>query len=78
MVKNLNTDHYIAQSFLTPYKSDNYIYDGKSLKKQAVYNLTGLFVYNGKLSGIYSRVSKSPIISTQYSEMALATLYAKK
>lgn len=78
VVRNLNTDHYIAQSFLTPYKSDNYIYDGKSLKKQAVYNLTGLFVYNGKLNGIYSRVSKSPIISTQYSEMALATLYAKK
>lgn len=75
VIKNLNCRHYIAQQFLTPYKTPNFIYDGKNLTEQDVYNLTGMFVYNGNLSGIYSRVSKSPIISTQYSEMALATLY---
>lgn len=78
VISELKVEHYIVQSFLTPYKTLNYIYDGESLKEQLVYNLTGMFVYNGKLSGIYSRVSKSPIISTQYSEMALATVYVKE
>ena len=40
-----------------------------------VYNLTGLFTYGGKFRGVYSRISKSEIISTQYSEMALPTLF---
>ena len=39
-----------------------------------VSNLTGLFVYNGVFRGIYSRVSRGQIISTQYSEIALPTI----
>ena len=41
-------------------------------------NLTGMFVYNGKFKGIYSRISQSEIISTQYSEMALPTVVVKE
>ena len=38
-------------------------------------NMSGLFVYNGKFSGIYSRLSDGGIISSQYNEKAVATLY---
>ena len=38
------------------------------------YNLTGVYVYDGTVQGVYSRVSLSPIISSQYSEKTLPTL----
>ena len=37
-------------------------------------NLTGLFVYNEKLCGAYSRISFVKMISTQYSEMSSPTV----
>lgn len=77
LVENLNTDGYILQEFCMPYANYNYEFSGGSLQKKKFYNLTGLYVYNGKLAGMYSRVSKSPIISTQYSEMAIPTIIAK-
>ncbi len=68
---------YILQEFYTPYADDNYILENGRLNKRKFYNLTGMYVYNGKFAGIYSRISKEPIISTQYNEMALATVIVK-
>lgn len=70
-------DSYILQEFYTPYADYNYILENGSLYKRKFYNLTGMYVYNGKFTGIYSRISKEPIISTQYNEMALATVIVK-
>ncbi len=64
---------YILQEFVTPYVTENTDYENEFNCS----NLTGLFVYNGKFSGVYSRVSKTEIISTQYSEMTLATVISK-
>lgn len=47
--------------------------DGE-MKTGKYFHLTGLFVYAGKMQGIYSRVSRTEIISTQYSEMSLPTV----
>ena len=43
-----------------------------------VSNLTGLFVYDGRFQGIYSRVSRGKIISTQYSEIALPSVVVRE
>lgn len=65
---------YILQKFCKPFETDNVDFSEAHPQFRPYSNLTGLFVYNGKFKGVYSRVSKTEIISTQYSEMALATV----
>lgn len=38
-------------------------------------NLTGLYVYNGQFAGVYSRLSKAGIVSTQYNERMVPTAF---
>ena len=64
---------YIIQEFVTPYVTKNTDFENE----YNCSNLTGLFLYNGNFRGIYSRVSKTEIISTQYSEMTLASVICK-
>lgn len=70
---------YLLQEFCKPFETKNL---DLMQKKEAEYrnysNLTGMFVYNGRFKGIYSRISASEIISTQYSEMALPTIVVKE
>ena len=68
---------YILQEFCTPYRLPNVdlLNEKPELRKWCTTsNLTGIFVYNGKMKGLYSRTSFSDIISTQYSEMSSATM----
>lgn len=66
---------YLLQEFYRPYVTENYGLgaDG-AFGLNRYYNLTGVYVYDGVAQGIYSRVSLSPIISSQYSEKTLPTL----
>ena len=64
---------YLIQEFCVPYQTMNVDLAQGEHTFFPVYNLTGLFTYGGKFKGVYSRISKSEIISTQYSEMALPT-----
>lgn len=74
IVGKLNYEHYIIQEFYMPYRQENIeIIDGE-MRTGTYFHLTGLFVYGGEMKGIYSRVSRSEIISTQYSEMSLPTV----
>lgn len=69
---------YILQQFCRPYETDNIdLMKEASAEFRKYSNLTGLFVYNGKFKGCYSRISGSEIISTQYSEMALPTVIVR-
>ncbi len=72
-VNDALTKEYILQEFVTPFITKNTDYENE----YNCSNLTGLFLYNGNFRGVYSRVSKTEIISTQYSEMTLATVIAK-
>ncbi|MBQ7595850.1 MAG: glutathionylspermidine synthase family protein [Clostridia bacterium] len=67
---------YIVQEFVKPYETLNtdFSKDNEFIKCS---NLTGLYVYNGNFRGVYSRISRTEIVSTQYSEMTLATLVFK-
>lgn len=65
---------YVLQEFCKPYENLNidFVKDNPEFLNYS--NLSGLFVYNNKFKGVYSRVSANEIISTQYSEIALATV----
>lgn len=65
---------YLLQEFYMPYVTENYGLVGDSFQKARYYNLTGVYVYDGNVQGVYSRVSLTPIISSQYSEKTLPTL----
>ncbi len=69
---------YILQEYVKPYETENIDFLHNPLAAYLNYSsITGLFVYNGKFSGIYSRIAKTSIISTQYSEMSLPSIVAR-
>lgn len=68
---------YILQRFCTPYRLPNVdlLNEKEELRNWCTTsNLTGLFVYNGKMKGVYSRCSFGQMISTQYNEMTVASM----
>ena len=65
---------YILQAFNNPYELPNIDYAEEGYRWVNASNLTGLFVYNGRLRGAYSRISFVKMISTQYSEMSSPTV----
>ena len=72
-------NHYLLQEYCTPYATWNIdITHDENAKYKKYSNITGMYVYNGKLAGLYSRIAKNSIISTQYSEMSLPTIVAVK
>ena len=69
---------YIYQEYCSPYRTDNIDFIEKESPFLPYTNMTGLYVYNGKFSGIYSRQSSGNIISSQYNERDNASLILKK
>ncbi len=70
---------YIIQRFYNPYQMKNIdlaISEKDEPTWHSTSNLTGLFVYSGKMCGAYSRISYDEMISTQYNEMSLPTIVA--
>lgn len=74
IVKATPAEGYLLQEFYMPYVTQDYGLANGEFGKNNYYNLTGVYVYDGVPQGIYSRVSLSPIISSQYSEKTLPTL----
>jgi len=68
---------YVLQEFITPYKSANIDFREADPEFTEYSNLTGIYVYNGKLKGIYSRQSKVNIISGYYNETVIPSVVAK-
>ncbi len=71
---------YILQRFCVPYrlKNTDLRFKGGNPSWRDTSNLTGIFVYNGKLAGLYSRVSYDSMISTQYNEMTVPTVVVEE
>lgn len=69
--KNKN---YVMQQFVMPYQTYNIDFHKKDDKLKKYSNLTGLYVYNGKFAGVYSRQSNKEIISSEYDENDIATV----
>lgn len=72
--QNANHD-YIYQEYCPPYRTQNiYLVENEPVWKPYT-NMSGIFVYNGEMAGIYSRLSDGGIISSQYNEKSVATMY---
>ncbi len=70
---------YILQSFIPPYESDNCYFDKNGqLVCGKFMNMTGLYVYGGIFSGVYSRASMRPTISSNYGGFSLGTLFMER
>ena len=67
--------NYIVQEYCRPYRTENINFAQKPYEFQLYSNLTGLYTYNGRFQGVYSRMSDGGIISTQYNEKTVATRY---
>ena len=67
---------YLIQEYCPPYRTPN-IYMMKQEPVWKMYaNMTGLFTYNGRFSGLYSRLSDGAVISSVYNEETVASLIA--
>jgi glutathionylspermidine synthase len=71
--ENMGND-YLAQQFIQPYKTVNVDLTENDLSVGEYSNITGVFCYNEKPYGIYSRLAPGEIISTVYNERAVATI----
>ena len=69
--KNAN---YVMQQFIMPYQTYNIDFHKENDALRKYSNLTGLYVYNGKFAGVYSRQSNKEIISSEYDENDIATI----
>ncbi len=78
LVAENNNGTYIMQEFVMPYKSYNIDYHKKNPEFGHYSNLTGLYVYNGKFAGVYSRQANHEIISSSYDENDIATVMIEK
>ena len=73
--KNTN---YVMQQFIMPYQTYNIDFHKEKPMLQKYSNLTGLYVYNGKFAGVYSRQSVKEIISSSYDENDIATVWLRE
>lgn len=71
--ENKNTN-YVMQQFIIPYQTYNIDFRKENEPLRKYSNLTGLYVYNGKFAGVYSRQSNKEIISSEYDENDIATI----
>ncbi|MCL1843263.1 MAG: hypothetical protein FWF79_05580 [Defluviitaleaceae bacterium] len=75
-VKNATDTGYLLQRFCPPHKSENLDFNGTNPPEfQMFNNITGMFVYNGKFQGIYSRAGLMGTISPYTRGLTLASLY---
>lgn len=78
LVKKHQDSNYIMQQFILPYRTANIDFHKENPFLRPYSNLTGLYVYNGKFAGVYSRQSDHEIISSVYDENDIATVYLRK
>lgn len=70
--------NYLLQAFCEPYHTQNAYFDeDEQLVVDHFRNITGLYVYNGKFSGVFSRISKRAIISSNYEGLSLGSIFVK-
>ena len=66
---------YLLQRYCTPFQSVNLDFNDNPRPDFELYNnITGMFVYNGKLTGLYSRAGKMGTISALASGRTLASM----
>ena len=73
-VDELKDKGFIFQEYCEPYRTENIsIEDEDRLEVRKWINMTGLYMYDGKLAGLYSRVARNKVIGSYFGERPLAT-----
>ena len=65
---------YILQEFVTPFRTENIYFGAEQPEWQSFSNMTGVFLYGGRVAGIYSRASVTPIISVEGDEHEMTSV----
>ncbi|MBS7527574.1 glutathionylspermidine synthase family protein [Fusibacter paucivorans] len=68
---------YVVQRYCPYALVDNAVLVDGTLQMETFRHITGLFVYNGKLKGMYSRAGRNAIISGLHDGFTLSSLVAK-
>ena len=77
LVSDFTDARYMVEEYIPHFKSVNIdLINSHEFKDFS--NLTGLYVYNGEFAGVYSRLSDSGIVSTQYNERMVPTFFLKE
>lgn len=77
LVADLADQGYIVEEYIPHYHTINIdLLNHEGFKPYA--NLTGLYVFNGQFAGVYSRLSDAGIVSTQYNERMVPTLFLEE
>lgn len=74
--KSWNTD-YLYQEFVVPFKREHVVFKDENLTIEEFGSIVGLFMYNEKFAGIYTRVGKENIISGLTSYYTLPNIVVK-
>jgi glutathione synthase/RimK-type ligase-like ATP-grasp enzyme len=69
--------NYIYQEFVEPYEREFLVYES-GLKSKTLKYLVGVFLYNRKYAGMYTRVSENNLISGVKDYYTAANVIAKK
>ena len=69
---------YILQEFVTPYRTENIFFGDREPAWKSFSNMTGVYLYGGRLAGIYSRASVTPIISVEGDEHEMTSVILKE
>ncbi len=77
LLNDFRDTDYIIQEYVPHYLSQNIDYSRQD-HFIPYHNMTGLYMYNGKFAGVYSRLSDSGIVSTQYNERMIPTFFEKE
>ncbi|MDR1700386.1 MAG: glutathionylspermidine synthase family protein [Lachnoclostridium sp.] len=74
IVRKCRKKNYILQEFIMPYKSYNIDFALEKPEFKKYTNMTGIYMYGGKMAGLYSRMSSREIISGVYGENVIPTI----
>jgi len=70
---------YLLQEFVQPYVTENCYFDkNNQLIDVELGNITGLYMYNGKFAGIFSRAGRHGIISAQHDGFSLGSMVVRQ
>ena len=69
---------YILQEFVTPFRTENIFFGDEDPGWKSFSNMTGVYLYGGRLAGIYSRASVTPIISVEGDEHEMTSVVLKR
>ncbi len=75
--ESFNKD-YLYQEFFTPFQRDYVVFNDEDISIEKFGSIVGLFMYNERFAGLYTRVGKESIISGMTSYNTLPNIIASK